>query len=470
MGAGVLGAAVVGLLAGVWGANPERDIVVAFDAPPSALLLEGVMQAAGGDGVWRRLRHGGGRAHPLERVRVLRLGAGTDAAQARRAIEQIEGVRYAHPDWIVSASAEPSDPLFSQQCGKQLIDAVGAWDETLGVHEVVVAVCDTGLNFAHEEFAGRIWVNEEEIPGNGLDDDQNGYVDDVFGWDFIHDDAEATDVNGHGTLVAGICAAGLDNGLGVAGMGNLTIMVLQVLGAGGSGSWSAISEAIFYAVDNGADVVNFSGGGFGGDGLLADAVSYAEAHGVIVVGAAGNSGSASPFYPAAYPEVIGVGGVDCADGHYERSNLGINVDLVAPGVGILSTAVGGEQAYGDLTGTSASAPFVAGLVGLMLSVQPDLDVGEVRSMLRATAVDLGEAGDDDVYGGGRVDARRAVASASGVCPGDLDGDGDADGEDFFTYLDAFANQDGAVCDLDGDGACDGGDFFRYLDLFSMGCR
>ncbi len=451
------------------------ELVIGFGAVPQAGAMAQVERVLGGPADWREIPHAPhpkndpNGVHPLAMVRVLTLPEGVDPLAVAGAVRALEGVRYAHPNWLTEIAFEPNDPRWNQQCGPQAINAPAAWDITRGSSDIVIAVADTGLNFSHEEFQGNVYVNPDEIAGNGIDDDNNGYVDDINGRDCIDDTNNMTDGNGHGTHVSGTAAAPINNNLGIAGMSDSSVMVLQVFRSNGGGTWEAIAEAVFYATDNDADLLNYSGGGGGGDGLLSDAVDYAWDNGMPVVAAAGNNNSSSRFYPAAYTPVLAISGTDCNDGRYNNSNRGDWLDVGAPGVDILSSDVGGSSSYSTKTGTSMSSPHVSGLVALMLSLNGDLTPQEIRDLLRDNAVDLGDAGYDSLFGYGRVDSLATLLAVPSGCPADLDGDGDADADDFFDYLDAFAANDLAICNLDGDGDCDADDFFAYLDAFAGGC-
>jgi len=295
---------------------------------------------------------------------------------------------------------------------------------------VVVAVLDTGIDQTHPELMGAVWFNEREIPGNGLDDEGNGYVDDVYGWNFADGNNDVADLNGHGTVVAGIIAAWTDNGTGLAGV-NPWARIMAVKIARWSGdAWNFdIADAIRYAADNGARVINVS---FEGQRLRRTehlAVAYARSKGVIVVAAAGNSGSDIRGYsPGGLPGVVTVAATDVNDARAGFSNWGAGVDLSAPGVDILSlrarqtdllkfsrddyragaAIVGDDRGYYRLTGTSFAAPFVSGVASLILSMRPDLTDKRVTRMLMHTARDIETPGWDQYTGYGLLDAGAAV--------------------------------------------------------------
>jgi subtilisin family serine protease len=268
-----------------------------------------------------------------------------------------------------------------------LVKAPEVWAKGYTGKDIIVAVVDTGVDYTHPDLDNNIWRNSDEIFGNGLDDDRNGYIDDVIGWDFVGRDNNPMDEQSHGTHVAGTIAAE-NNGFGVTGVAyNAKIMPIRVLGQnGGSGDW--ISRGIRYAADNGANVINLSlGGGF--DQLIIDAVRYASQKGAIVVMAAGNDSKAQPAYPASIATEVGitVGAVDrnlyMADFSNRAGSDPAMRYIVAPGKDIVSTVPGGL--YKSMNGTSMAAPHVAGVVALMLSANPNLTPTQVRQMMIETA-------------------------------------------------------------------------------------
>jgi trimeric autotransporter adhesin len=280
----------------------------------------------------------------------------------------------------------------SSQWNQNLINAPAAWRQGYTGQGIIVAVIDSGVNYRHADLDSNIWRNTREIAGNGIDDDHNGYIDDVRGWDFVQNDNNPMDVFGHGTHLAGTIAAE-NNGLGVTGVAyGARIMPVRVLGDDGRGSYANIARGVRYAVDNDARVINLSLGGGGGSALLDGAIAYASQKGVIVVIAAGNEGADAPNYPGRLATRYGVvvGGVTQERREYLPSNRsGTDTTLryiVAPATNILSTTVGGG--YQLMSGTSMAAAHISGLVALMLGANPRLTVEEVRSILTSTATQL----------------------------------------------------------------------------------
>lgn len=272
-----------------------------------------------------------------------------------------------------------------------LVNAPEVWAQGFTGEGVVVAVVDTGVDYTHPDLDANIWVNSGEVAGNGIDDDGNGYIDDVRGWDFANNDNTPLDLNGHGTHVAGTIAAE-NNGTGSIGVAyNARIMPVRVLDADGGGTLSNVAAGIRYAANNGARVINLSlGGGYSDE--VASAVQYAAERGAIVVMASGNEFSASPGFPAnlATQWGIAVGAVNINSQLANFSNdaglLAVNY-VVAPGVDIYSTLP--TNGYENSSGTSMATPHVAGVVALMLSGRPTLTTEQAISALTNTATRTG---------------------------------------------------------------------------------
>jgi subtilisin family serine protease len=319
---------------------------------------------------------------------------GASAATAKRAVRAPDGLgarAYRAPATARAAQTASTDPRATEQWSLQGDDAMGAasaWRQTTGA-DVTVAIVDSGVELGHPDLAPNLWTNPGEVPGNGVDDDGNGHVDDVHGFDFIEGDGDPADVNGHGTHVAGIVGARGGNGIGGSGVAwHARLMAVRVLDADARGTTTDVARGIRYAVDNGARIVNLSLAGPSAAVDLEDAVRYAQDRGVLTVAAAGNAGadlSAAPTYPAAYAEanVLGVAATAPDGGLSRVSDFGAGADLAAPGEQILSTAVGGG--YEWRTGTSMAAPHVAGALVLLAAARPDLDAAGLRdALLRST--------------------------------------------------------------------------------------
>jgi subtilisin family serine protease len=296
---------------------------------------------------------------------------------------------------------------------------------------VVVAVIDTGLDWNHKNIdRSNLWRNPKEIPANGVDDDNNGYVDDIIGWDFFDRDNQPWDYDGHGTMVAGIIAGSWNDKDGIAGVNPFArLMVVKAINNFGHSRASYLAQAIAYAVDNGARVLNLSVGGKEITKVEQAAIDYAYAKGATVVIAAGNEGIDLRNYGiAGSDKVLTVGSTGFDDQRVVFSNWG-NVSVAAPGLDVLSlrarrtdvmlgmegvkyTAraayVGDDKRYYRASGTSFSAPLVTGLVSLMLANDPSLTNREIMALVKSTARDVGTPGVDQYTGYGLIDARAAL--------------------------------------------------------------
>ena len=263
-----------------------------------------------------------------------------------------------------------------------------------GTSAVVIAIIDSGLDLEHQDLSSQLWVNPGEIPGNGIDDDNNGFVDDINGWNFVAGSNDVYDDNGHGTLVGGVAGAASNNAQGIAGVcWNCRLMVVKAMQASGIANYSDIAAAVAYAAGKGARVINLSLGGYSDSATLRAAIDAASVT-AVVVGGAGNDNLSTPFYPAAYAKVLGVAGTTITDTKAAFSDYGSWVKVAAPGAGITTTFLGGD--WGSSSGTSLSAPFVAGLAGLLVSEHPDWTPALVRSQILHTASSL--ATSDPEYG------------------------------------------------------------------------
>jgi len=300
-----------------------------------------------------------------------------------------------------------------------------AWDIYDGIEKnVVVAVIDSGLDLEHPDRPKYIWKNEGEIPDNGLDDDGNGYVDDIHGWNFVSENNNIDDDYGHGTFVTGIIAAATDNGEGIAGINpGARIMVLKASNGEGSARDLAIYRALRYAVDNGARVINISLGNRGKSRLVQIGINYAHAMGRIVVVAAGNEGgNIAEFTPQGSRQVISVGATNIDGTRRSNSNKGLSLSLVAPGESIYSlTATHGKRdgriapilagKYHRLNGTSFAAPFVTGAASLLWARNPTLTNTQVEDMLLSSTAEIGKPGWNPDTGMGVLSAHGAMVQS-----------------------------------------------------------
>jgi subtilisin family serine protease len=291
-----------------------------------------------------------------------------------------------------AAAAVRSDPELPDQWalrGDAPMGAASAWARaTAGA--VTVAVVDTGVDLSHPDLAPNLWTNPGEVPGNGIDDDADGYVDDVHGVDLLNGDGDPGDDNGHGTHVAGIVAARGENGIGVAGVAwRARIMAVKVLDSHAAGDMSAVARGVRYAVAHGARIVNVSLSGPIAGTDIADAIDEARVAGVVIVAAAGNTGAdldVTPAYPAALaaPNLVAVTSSDRRGALTRRASFGrASVDLAAPGQDILSTARGGG--YEFRSGSSTAAAQVSGALALLAGARPGLGGEALRAVLLGAA-------------------------------------------------------------------------------------
>ncbi len=288
------------------------------------------------------------------------------------------------------------------------IKAIDAWKQTKGEKEIIIAVIDTGVDYNHEDLASNMWKNEKELNGTpGVDDDGNGFVDDIYGYDFANTDSDPLDDQGHGSHCAGVIGAA-HNTKGIRGvMSNVRIMALKFLTAKGSGSTMGAVQAIDYAIKMGANIMSNSWGGGAHTQTLKEAIERAHAAGVIFVAAAGNSktdNDSKPHFPSNYevPNVISVGAFTGAGAKADFSCYGKKtVHVFAPGKDILSTVPG--NSYKKMSGTSMATPFVSGIIGLLVSHYPNITPEEAKAKVIATSTKT-EALSSFSVSGGRVNA------------------------------------------------------------------
>ncbi|HWB62593.1 MAG TPA: S8 family serine peptidase, partial [Chitinophagales bacterium] len=312
------------------------------------------------------------------------------------------------------------------QWALQKISAEQAWDVSHGSSNVVVAIVDNGVRINHQDLSGNLWTNTGETANNGLDDDFNGYTDDVHGYDVADNDADPSPPTGisqsdewnHGTHCAGIASAATNNGTGIASVGfNTRIMAVKCTksSSGNGGQLTNVDDGITYAMRNGANVISMSFGSNGSSVTEQLLISSCINKGIVMVAAAGNDDTTAAFYPAAYNGVICVGATDQNDKKASFSNYGSRVDVMAPGVGIYSTLASGSGSdYGFFSGTSMACPMVAGLAGLVLAVHPSFTPAQVANQIKSTADNISaeNPGLNGMLGGGRINASRAIGGST----------------------------------------------------------
>ncbi|WP_185154259.1 S8 family serine peptidase [Fulvivirga sp. M361] len=352
-------------------------------------------------------------------------------------IEYIEKDHRGHASGTVQMKNIPNDPIFEKQWYLENtgelsffsiqsmkdadINIIDAWNITTGSPEITVAILDTGINPDLIEFDGRLWNNKGEIPGNGLDDDNNGFIDDIYGWDFVNEDAHPVDDRGHGNAIAGVIGANANNTYAIAGIDQqCKLMICKVLDQDQTGFFSDWAAGIYYAVDNGANIINMSMTGDKDLNVLSDAIRYAAQRNVLVVCSMGNLNVDDLFYPAAYPSTMAVGSTDPDDkrsiafsgSSTAGSNFGDHINLAAPGNAIYSLGLSNSTTI--WSGTSMSTAVVSGVAALLLSTNHRLNADQVKTILYKTAADnIGDDEDtkgwDRFYGFGRIDAFKAIS-------------------------------------------------------------
>lgn len=360
---------------------------------------------------------------------------------------------YVEPDYVGHAAAVtpaavfPHDPFFRRQWSHNNdgsfslatakvdadADIAEAWTTTTGSEDVIVAILDTGVKTDHREFSGRLWKNPNEIADNQKDDDGNGYVDDVNGWNFVADNNALQDDAGHGTHVTGIIGATGNNDVGYAGVDwHAKLMCLKVLDESQRGYYSHWVAAMHYAVDHGAAIINMSMGGADYSQALEEAVQYAWDRNVLVVASMQNLNNDVVFYPAGFARTLAVGSTDPDDkrsqsfaGTLYGSNYGEHIDVVAPGNYIYGLYHLSDTTYNVvLSGTSQATALVSGIASLMRAKNPDLTAAQLEERIEAGAEDgVGaEAEDkpgwDRFYGFGRVNAHLALHPLDAATPGE----------------------------------------------------
>jgi len=362
-----------------------------------------------------------------------------EPSEEKRLISKLKedpNVEYAEPNYLYQTSLTPDDPFLDQQWGLTQIQSQEGWDINTGSIDMAIAIIDTGIDYSHEDLGDRIWQNIDEIPGNGIDDDLNGFTDDIAGWDFVNtenalcstdedcqiEDNDPSDKLGHGTHVAGIVNATTNNSTGIAGIcwtGKIMNIRAGWKGNDGSGylDTEAISKAIVYAVDNKADLINMSFGSDDFSETIANSLSYANDNHVLMIASAGNSGLEISSFPASSPHVFSIGATDKSDQKTFFSNYGTTIDLAAPGIDILSLRAEGTDMYGDgqhiveekyylASGTSMSAPFVSGVFGLVKALHPSWDKKEFEKMTKLAVDPLSS---NFYVGHGRINLYKALS-------------------------------------------------------------
>lgn len=380
---------------------------------------------------------------------LIRYESALDPSEVSLALQPFDIIQYAEPNFMGSGAGKgarmttPNDEHFDRQWGlvndgtfdlspataDADIDMDAAWEIEQGSSNIIVASLDSGVKMDHPEFAGRIWQNQDEVD-NTADSDSNGYADDVVGWDFANNDSDPGDDHGHGSNVTSIIGANANNDVGYAGVDwNCQLMILKILDSNNLGFYTWWADAIYYAVDNGAHVLNMSVGGSSYSQLLEDAVNYAHDNDVTIVACMMNENNSVPYYPSAFDATIAVGSTNAND---ERSApffwsassgscFGSHIDVCAPGNYVYGTNhISNTDYEWYWGGTSQATPHVAGLCALLLAQDGNLGPEDLRTILHNTAEDeVGDpaedlAGWDQYHGHGRVNALDALNSIVSV--------------------------------------------------------
>ncbi|HEY0924845.1 S8 family serine peptidase [Rheinheimera pacifica] len=391
--------------------------VSASSFEPQLLSVQGVTKSKSQP--LRRYQH-------LPQLAVATLASGADVDKAIAEYQNMPGVKAAELDHKVSKAVIPNDPRFAQQwhlgAGKG-INAVAAWDQTTGDDELVVAVIDTGVDYLHPDLAGNIWQNPGETAGDGIDNDNNGYIDDVRGINPADDNVDPMDEDGHGTVIAGIISARTNNNVGVAGINwNVKILPCRFMDVNGDGFISDAIECLDYVLDlklnHNVNIVasNNSWGAAINSQALYNAIAAHNDAGILFVASAGNENSQAKFYPAAFdlPNVISVTAHDEQGNKADFANYGRDwVSLSAPGVGIISTGLDDpnnpNDGYASASGTSMAAPMVAGVAALAKAAEPALTMQQLRGRLLVS----GQAATDPLLAEQTINGNLLLASGSG---------------------------------------------------------
>ena len=371
----------------------------------------------------------------LGRIVKVQFSENVDEADFNSILSNDPDIEYIQKSNTYQLDFVPNDSLLSQQWALEKIKAFSAWDITKGSDSILVAVIDMGMDYNHIDLRNKLFQNQGEIGldnfgkdkrSNGIDDDNNGFIDDFRGWDFTdrvgfpfdstggdylgwdndpYDDSQSSLASGHGTQAAGVIGAEVNNISGIAGAApNVRILNIRSFDPSGNGEEDDAASALLYAAKMGAKVINMSWGDYSFSYVLRDVIRYVYSQDVVLVASAGNNNSDLQHYPSGYSEVISVSGSTEED-YTAGFNWGSTIDLVAPGISILTTDLNSEYSFKN--GTSFSAPFVSAAAGLILSRQ-NFNNEEVKQIIKSTTDDIGAAGWDLRSGAGRLNMERAL--------------------------------------------------------------
>ncbi len=368
------------------------------------------------------------------------------------ALETIPEIEYVEQVPLYKNEALLPNDFHPNQWHLTKINAEAVWNISQGSGQVVIAIVDNGALLNHEDLASNIWVNPGEIPNNGLDDDLNGFRDDIHGFDVADNDNNPNPPPGinnnsgfvHGTHCAGIASAVTNNGKGIASIGfNVKIMAVKCTRNNGDERiLSHAYEGVFYAMRAGADIISMSFGGEGFSVTGQSIINAAHNTGKVLIAAAGNENVNIQFFPAAFPNVIAVGATDFNDQKASFSNFGTWIDLMAPGVAIFSTLAGSVNSYGNSSGTSMACPLVAGLAGLILSERPNFTPAQVKQALMngCDNISLLNPGFSGQIGVGRINAFKTLSLISGTSSPEINSSFDVYPNPFHDEVRIFTNE------------------------------
>jgi len=355
----------------------------------------------------------------LNKIITLRFKSTVDPFVAASKLSNNPLIEWIEPRFVYEVVHTPNDPDFANQWNLMKIKAADAWDLSKGDTSVIIGIVDTGVDWDHPDLNANVWRNWNEIPNNGIDDDNNGFIDDFIGWDFgglngTPDNNPVEDRPEHGTHVAGIVSAVTDNGIGIASIGyKCKVMAIKACRDDYRSPTNTAYivygyEGIVYAAQNGAQIINCSWGGSGYSILGQQTIDYVTSLGSLVVAAAGNSNSKNDHYPSGYKNVLSVASTDQGDYKSSFSNYGYSVDVSAPGNNILSTWQ--NDTYFYASGTSMASPLAAGLAGLVKSKFPNYNPLQVAEQIRVTTDDINSLNPTfaNLLGKGRINAKRAL--------------------------------------------------------------
>jgi PKD repeat protein len=358
--------------------------------------------------------HAAKNSPELQRTYLLEF---TDYANVTAIIAELKttnSIDYAEQVPLDRACLVPNDPSYSSQWHLNVINAAGAWNYYSTGSTIKIAIVDDAVERTHSDIAPNLWVNPAEIASNNIDDDGNGYIDDINGYDVASNDNNPNPPSSsfsHGTHVTGCASPATNNNSGVAGIG-FSCKIMAVKATTSSSSITNGYDGVVYAVAAGADVINMSWGGTGSSTTAQNIINWAYGQGVVLVAAAGNNNASTMFYPAGYTNVIAVAATNSNDTKASFSNYGTWVDISAPGNNIFATNYG--NTYANNSGTSMASPIVAGLCGLMLSLNPSLTPTDIRNCLTSTATSISSQNPSypGELGSGRINANAAMQCIS----------------------------------------------------------